>query len=234
MSLENPLWGGAKVRDALVDLGYERLDVGTIRKYMKKRSKEPSGTWKAFLRNHMNVAWGMDFCVVRSVGFKALYVFVVLEHGRRKIRRIALTEAPSGDWIIQQLREAASFWDKPRFMHPNNDGMYGDEVPGFLKRSFISDVRNSFRSPWKNSFVERLFGSLRRELLDYVIVWNASHLEKWLVEYMDWYENHRLLQGLGGTAPNSSDTNDGLGRGGKIVSIPVLGGLHHRYERKAA
>jgi hypothetical protein len=62
MSLENPLWGGAKIRDALVDLGYERLDVGTISKYMKKRSKDPSGTWKAFLRNHMNVAWGMDFC----------------------------------------------------------------------------------------------------------------------------------------------------------------------------
>ncbi|MDA7657946.1 hypothetical protein N8737_04525 [Verrucomicrobia bacterium] len=56
MSLENPLWGGAKIRDALVELGYQRLDVGTIPKYMKKRSKDPSGTWKAFLRNHMNVA----------------------------------------------------------------------------------------------------------------------------------------------------------------------------------
>ncbi|MDB4798649.1 hypothetical protein OAH36_03525 [Verrucomicrobia bacterium] len=95
MSLENPLWGGAKIRDVLVELGYQRLDVGTIRKYMEKRSKDPSGTWKAFLRNHMNVAWGMDFCVVRSVGFKALYVFVIIEHGRRKIRRIAVTETPS-------------------------------------------------------------------------------------------------------------------------------------------
>ena len=56
MGLENPLWGGAKIRDVLVELGYQQLDVGTIRNYMKKRSKDPSGTWKAFLRNHMNVA----------------------------------------------------------------------------------------------------------------------------------------------------------------------------------
>ncbi|MDA7510137.1 hypothetical protein N8766_06780 [bacterium] len=80
MGLENPLWGGAKIRDVLVELGYQQLDVGTIRNYMKKRSKDPSGTWKAFSRNHMNVVWGMDFCVVRSVGFKGLYVFVVLDH----------------------------------------------------------------------------------------------------------------------------------------------------------
>jgi putative transposase len=85
----------------------------------------------------MNVAWGMDFCVVRSVGFKGLYVFVVPEHGRRKIRRIAVTETPSAAWVIQQLREASSFGDMPRFMHRDNDGMYRDEVPGFLKRSFF-------------------------------------------------------------------------------------------------
>ena len=176
----------------------------------------------------------MDFCVVRSVGFNALYVFVIIEHGRRKIRRIAVTETPSAAWIIQQLREATSFGDMPRFMHRDNDGIYGDEVPRFLKRSLIDDVRNSFRSPWQNPFIERFFGSLRRELLDHVIVWNASHLENLLAAYVDWYEKYRLHQGLGGTAPNSSNTNDGLGTDGEILSIPVLGGLHHRYERKAA
>jgi transposase InsO family protein len=119
-------------------------------------------------------------------------------------------------------------------MHRDNDGIYGDEVPRFFTRSLIDDLKNSFRSPWQNPFVERFFGSLRRELLAHVIVWNPSHLENLLTEYVGWYENYRLHQGLGGIAPNSSDPNDGLGRGGKIVSIPVLGGLHHRYERKAA
>ena len=80
----------------------------------------------------------------------------------------------------------------------------------------------------------RFFGNLRRELLDHVIVWNVGHLARLLAEYAGWYENHRLRQRLEGNAPNSRDTKEGLGRDGKIVSIPVLGGLHHRSERKAA
>ena len=236
MSLENPLWGAAKIRDALVDRGLERLDVvGTIRKYMKKRTspEDRSGTWNAFLQNHLNVAWGMDFCVVRSVGFKALYVFVIIEHGRRKIRHVAVTESPSAEGVIQQLREATPFGEYPRYLHRDNDGIYGNEVPDFLN-GLIEDVPNSFQSPWQNPYVERFFGSLRRELLDHVIVWNASHLEKLLAEYVDWYENHRLHQGLAGLAPNDRDGNCDKDGEGKIVSIPVLGGLHHRYERMAA
>ena len=175
----------------------------------------------------------MDFCVVRSVGFKALYVFVILEHGRRKIRHLALTESPSAAWIIQQLREAMQNGDSPRYLHRDNDRIYGNEVPGFLKR-LIEDVPNSFQSPWQNPYVERFFGSLRRELLDHVIVWNAGHLKKLLAEYVDWYENHRLHKGLAGSAPNERDGKADTVGEGKIVSIPVLGGLHHRYVRKAA
>lgn len=232
---ENPLWGAAKIRDTLVDLGMGLLDVGTIRKYMKKRipPEDRSGTWKAFLHNHLDMAWGMDFCVVRSVGFKAVYVFVILEHGRRKIRHLAVSESPSAAWVIQQLREATPFGEFPRYLHRDNDGIYGNEVPNFLD-GLIEDVPNSFQSPWQNPYVERFFGSLRRELLDHVIVWNASHLEKLLAEYVDWYENYRLHQGLAGTAPNDSDGKDDPAPEGEIVSIPVLGGLHHRYERKAA
>ena len=235
MSSENPLWGAAKIRDALVDLGFDALDVGTIRKYMKRRipPKDRSGSWKTFLHNHLDVAWGMDFCVVRSVGFKALYVFVIIEHGRRKIRHLAVTDSPSAAWIIQQLREATPFGEYPRYLHRDNDGIYGNGVPNFLK-GLIEDVPNSFQSPWQNPYVERFFGSLRRELLDHVIVWNASHLEKLLAEYVDWYENHRLHQGLGGSAPKERVGEEESVGEGRIISIPVLGGLHHRYERKAA
>ena len=154
MSLENPLWGGAKIRDALVDLGYERLDVGTIRKYMKKRSNAPSGTWKAFLRNHMNVAWGMDFCVVRSVGFKALYVFVIIEHGRRKIRRIAVTETPNaGDpfnWSLITIRDPQV---QPRLGNSDGNRTCGqEEVNSWFQlvatnRRWCANVTNERSTP---------------------------------------------------------------------------------------
>ena len=236
MSRENPLWGAAKIRDTLVGLGFDRLDVATVRKYMPKRrhSKDPSGNWLAFVRNHMDVSWGMDFTVVRTVGFKALYVFVILEHGTRRIRHWNITSSPSVDWTIQQLREATEFGAIPRFMHRDNDGLYGNRVPKFLEDSGIDQVRTAYRSPWQNPFVERYFGSLRRELLDHVIVLSERHLRTLMGEYVDWYENYRPHQGLEGKCPNQVKEEVADEELGNIISIPVLGGLHHRYERIAA
>jgi hypothetical protein len=95
----------------------------------------------------MNVASGMDFCVIRSVGFSAVCV-----RGSRARTTEDLgnwvNETPSEVWVIQQLREAIPFGDMPRFMHRDSDGIDGDEVPRFLTRSLMDDVRNSFRSPW--------------------------------------------------------------------------------------
>ena len=95
MSRENPLWGAGKIRDVLVDLGFTRLDIKTVRKYMPKRlhPKDSSSNWLSFLRNHMDVSWVMDFCVVRTIGFRRLYLFVILEHGRRRIRHWNVTES---------------------------------------------------------------------------------------------------------------------------------------------
>jgi putative transposase len=134
ISKENPLWGGAKIRDALVDLGFERLDVATVRKYMARgrRPKDPSGKWLTLIRNQMDVSWAMDFTVVRTLGFKALYVFVVMEHGSRRIRHWNITSCPSLNWTIQQLREATAFGDVPRFIHRDNDGLYGKRVSKLL------------------------------------------------------------------------------------------------------
>jgi len=236
ISRENPLWGATKIRHVLVELGFEELDVGTVRKYMPRRRhpRNPSGNWLSFIRNHMDVSWAMDFCVVRTLGFRALYVFVVLEHGRRRIRHWAVTECPSLDWIIQQLRESAPFGEVPRYMHRDNDGIYGKRVSQFLKDSGIEEVRSAYNSPWQNPFVERFFGSLRRELLDQVIILHEQHLRNLLSEYVSWYENVRLHQGLAGDSPVPGKDSENNRAGGKIVSIPVLGGLHHRYQRIAA
>ena len=234
MSFENSLWGAQKIRDSLVDLGFVKLDVGTIRKYMIKRSKDPSGNWLTFIKNHMDVSWGMDFCVVRTVGFKAYYVFVILEHGNRRIRHWNITKSPSLEWIIQQLREATPYGEVPRFIHRDNDGLYGKGVSIFLKASGVEEVRSAFRSPWQNPYVERFFGSMRREILNHVIILNEKHLRHLISEYVDWYENHRLHQGLGGRRPCDKQHEPSNVGDGKIISIPVLGGLHHRYERIAA
>ena len=119
-------------------------------------------------------------------------------------------------------------------MHRDNDGLYGKKVRKFLKDCGIHEVKSAYQSPWQNPYCERFFGSLRRELLDHVILLYEQHLRNLLSEYVNWYENFRLHQGLGGRSPVPLKAGEDDGVEGKIVSIPVLGGLHHRYERVAA
>jgi putative transposase len=200
----------------------------------RKHPRNPSGNWLSFIRNHMDVSWAMDFCVVRTIGFRALYVFVILAHGRRRIRHWAVAECPSLNWIVQQLREATPFGEVPRFLHRDNDGLYGKRVRQFLKASRIQELKSAYKSPWQNPFVERFFGSLRRELLDHVLIFHERHLRNLLRDYVSWYEHFRLHQGLGGQSPASREDREENIPEGKIISTPVLGGLHHRYERVAA
>ena len=155
------------------------------------------------------------------------------KHGRRRIRHWAVTECPSLNWILQQLREATPFGEVPRYLHRDNDGLYGKKVRMFLKDSGIKEVRCAYRSPWQNPYCERLFGSLRRELLDHVIIFHEQHLRNLLRDYVSWYEHFRLHQGLGGECPVQAKDRKGIAPG-NIVSIPIVGGLHHRYERVAA
>ena len=173
LSCENPLWSAERIRDTLHLLQYKDVPCeDTIRKYMVKprRPHKPSTTWLPFLHNHLDVSWAMDFFTVPTINFKTLYVFVILDHGRRKVIHWAVTQHPSMDWGVQQLREATPFGQQPRFLFRDNDSIYGNGVPAFLDRCGIRQVRTSYRSPWQNPYVERFIGTLRRDLLDHVIV----------------------------------------------------------------
>jgi putative transposase len=237
LSKENPLWGGERIRQELLKLGYDAPDADTVRKYMAKPTNRrgPSGTWLAFLRNHLDVAWAIDFCTVTTIGFKTLYVFVVLEHGRRKIRHWVTTYQPSMQWTIQQLKTAMPYDECPRYMHRDNDGIYGLGVPAFLECVGVEEVPTAYRSPWQNPFVERFFGTLRRELLDHVIPLSQSHLDRLLGEFIErYYHIERPHQGLDGETPVQYPGPTKFDGPTKLVSIPILGGLHHRYERVAA
>ena len=107
LSREIPLWGAERIRDTLRLLDYEPPCEDTIRKYMIKprNPRKKSTTWLPFLRNHLDVSWAIDFCTVVTVNFAFLYVFLVFQHGRRKVIHFASTSSPFLNWIIQQLRE---------------------------------------------------------------------------------------------------------------------------------
>ena len=238
ISRENALWGAGQIRDHLLLLQYDPPCEDTIRKYMVK-PKNPrckSTTWLPFLRNHMDVSWAIDFFTVTTIRFATLYVFIILDHGRRKVVHWAITPNPSMRWVIQQLREAMPYGQQPRYLFLDNDGIYGGGVREFLDSCGIEEVRTAYRSPWQNPFVERFGGTLRRELLDHVIVLGQGHLERLLREFIeDYYHVARPHQGLDGDTPIPQPKADAPITGPtKLISTPILGGLHHRYQRVAA
>jgi transposase InsO family protein len=235
MSRENRLWGAERIRDAIARLGFPKLDVETVRNYMAGGGtfRQRSSTWLTFLRNHLQVSWAIDFFTVTTVGFGRLYVFVVLEHGRRRVVHWAISAGPTMAWVIQQLREATPFGLQPQYLFRDNDRIYGQGVAGFLKSCQIEEVRTAYGCPWQNPFVERFGGSLRHEVLDHVIVLNEAHLERLLKEYIEeYYHTERPHQGLEGQTPEPSPRP--LQPPSNVIAIPVLGGLHHRYVRVAA
>jgi transposase InsO family protein len=177
----------------------------------------------------------MDFFTVTTVRFSTLYVFIVLDHGRRRVIHFASTCSPSMNWVIQQLREATPFGRQPRRLFRDNDAIKGNGVIAFLKFCGIREVRTAYRSPWQNPYIERFIGTLRRELLDHVIILSQSHLEQLLCEFTDeYYHVARPYQGVNGDTPIPRQKTPVFSEASKLLSIPVSGGRHHRYVRVAA
>jgi hypothetical protein len=237
LSKEDPLWSPERIHDTLALLEYDPPCADTIRRYMYKprKPRRRSTTWLPFLRNHVDVSWAIDPFTVTTLPFVTLYGFLVFDHGRRKVIHSAVTRRPYLDWLIQQLRESMPFSLQPKYLFRDNDGLYGHGVRAFLDNCGIEEVGTAYRSPWQNPFVERFIGTLRRELLGHVIVLSQGHLERLLQEFIEeYYHVARPHQDLAGDTPMPRAKPPEISGPGKLVSIPVLGGLHHRYVRVAA
>jgi len=143
-----------------------------------------------------------------------------------------VTEHPTQEWTLQQLREAFPWNQSPQYLLRDRDAIYGDHLVAVIQGMGIEEVRTAPRSPWQNPYVERLVGSIRRECLDHIIVWNQRSLRRILQSYFSYYENFRTHLSLNKDAP--------VGRAvephtlGRVIEIPQVGGLHHLYTRKAA
>jgi transposase InsO family protein len=181
-----------------------------------------------FLRNHQDLISGMDFFVVPTVRFRLLYVWFVLDHGRRRLLHFNVTESPTAAWVVQQLR--AAFPDQPsqRYLILDNDSIFSGEVVASIGHLGIRPKRTAFRSPWQNGTAERFVGSVRRELLDHVVVLSEKHLRCLLQEYVEYYNADRVHTSLR-DAPVGRATDEKPSKRARVIGLPRVGGLHHRY-----
>jgi putative transposase len=161
---------------------------------------------------------------------KVLFVFIVLEHDRRKLLHFNVTEHPTGAWTAQQIVEAFADREAARYLIRDRDSRYSAEVRLRIQSLGMREVLTAPHSPWQNPYAERLIGSIRRECLNHYIILNARHLKRTLSCYFRYYHESRTHLSLNKQCPFPRQALTV----GKIVAIPQLGGLHHRYERIAA
>ncbi len=132
-----------------------------------------------------------DFFIVPTVTFKVLFVFVILAHDRRRIVHCNVTEHPTAQWTAQQIVEAFPWEETPRYLLRDRDSIYGDFFQQRAAHMGIEDVKIAPHSPWQNPYAERVIGSIRRDMLDHVIVLNAQHLRRLMTDYLTYYYRFR-------------------------------------------
>ena len=223
MQSENVTWGAPRIQGELLKLGYDICEA-TVSKYMCRDLKPPSQRWRAFLANHREAIAAVDFFTVPTATFNELYVFVVIEHARRRVVHFNV--------IAQQLTEAFPFDMALTYLIRDGDAKYGTAVKRRITALGMRDVVTTPASPWENAYAERVIGSFRRECLDRIIVVNERHLRRILKEYLTYYHEHRTHLGLNKDAPQARGIEHC--EAGNVVALPLLGGLHHRYTRLAA
>lgn len=229
MAAANPLWRAPRMHGELKMLGIE-VSERTVSRILRKLPRPPSQTWKTFLHNHLGQMVSIDFFTVPTIAMKVLFVFIVLEHRRRQVLHFNVTEHPSAAWTSQQIVEAFADQNAPRYLLRDRDKVYDHEVRLRIASLNMEEILTAPQSPWQNPYAERLIGSIRRDCLDHFVILNARHLKRTLTSYFAYYHASRTHLGLDKQCPHARQVS----RVGRIVKIPQLGGLHHRYERLAA
>jgi len=230
MAAANPLWGAPTIHGELLKLG---IDVAerTVSRLMPERRTPPSQTWRTFLTNHLRDLVALDFFTVPTLRLRVLFILVVLAHHRRRVLHFNVTEHPTAAWTAQQVVDAFPDDSAPSYLLRDRDSIYGPAFRKRVKGMGISEVQTAPHSPWQNPCAQRLIGSIRRECLDHVVVLGEQHLRRTLTRYFAYYHRARTHLSLDKDAPDGRPIETALGR---VISIPEVGGLHHRYVRQAA
>jgi putative transposase len=231
MAAMNPLWGAPRIHGELMKLGIAVAE-RTVSRLMPKRRTPPSQTWRTFLTNHVRDLVAVDFFTVPTAQLRVLFVLVVLAHDRRRVVHFNVTEHPTAAWAAQQVVDAFPDDSAPAYLLRDRDRVYGHAFRHRVKNMGIREVLIAPHSPWQNPFAERLIGSIRRECLDHVLVLSERHLRRILTRYVAYYHDARTHLALDKDAPDRRPIEPP--EVGRIIPIPEVGGLHHRYVRRAA
>src|SRR6202795_4648 len=205
MAVENPLWGEERIANELLVKRGDRGSPRTGGKYMPKRPPgQPRGhqRWSTFLKNHAKAILACDFFVAVTATFRMLYVFVVIEHGTRRLAHVNVTAHPSADWTLQQLRAIVGEEGGHQYLIHDRDKIFAKRVDQSIRALGLEVLRSPVASPKANSICERVIGTIRRECLDWIIPMSEAHLRSILREWATHYNQGRPHSALGPSVPD--------------------------------
>jgi putative transposase len=246
MARDNLTWGQERIaNELLLKLGL-RVSPRTVRKYMPKRldrgpgQRTTSQPWSTFVRNHAQAIVACDFCVAVTATFRLLSVFVVIEHASRRLLHVNVTAHPTAEWTLQQLREAIPADHNYRFLIHDRDSIFSQTLDRSIGNLGLRVLKTPPHCPQANAICERVLGTLRREALDFVIPLTEDHLRRMLREWVAHYNQGRPHMSLGPGIPQPPVVLPVPLRGPRhrlpahcrVVTRPILGGLHHEYGLK--
>jgi transposase InsO family protein len=194
--------------------------------------------WSTFLRNHATAILACDFFVAVTATFQMLYVFVVIEHGTRRLAHINVTANPNAEWTLQQLRELVGNGGGYRYLIHDRDRIFAKHLDDSIMALGVEVLRSPVASPKANSLCERVIGTARRECLDWLIPMSEAHLLAILKRWVRHYNGGRPHSALGPGVPDPPEkpkvilkleSRHRLAEGALVLVKSVLGGLHHEY-----
>ena len=245
LAKENPLWGYRRIHGELTKLGVT-VAPSTVWEILRAAGIDPaprrSGpTWRQFLHAQAAGILAVDFLHVDTVLLKRLYVLVFIEHGTRRMHLGGVTAHPTGEWTVQQARNLALTLDERfediRFLIRDRGSNFTASFDAVFQATGTRILRTAVQAPRMNAICERLVGTLRRELLDRVLILGEAHLRAVLAEYQAHYNTARPHQGIAQRVPDGErdapratvtdlDTR-------QIRRKPVLNGLINEYTHAA-
>ena len=240
LAAENPDWGYRRIAAELAGMG-RKVGASTIWAILHRAGIDPcprrSGpTWTEFLRAQTSGILACDFFSCDTVLLTRLSCLAVVEHATRRVHILGVTAHPTADWVAQQARnllmDLGDHVSQFKFLIRDRDSKFTSMFDAVFVSEGIRIIKTPIRAPRANAIMERWIGSLRREVLDRMLILNARHLHRVLTEYEDHFNTHRPHRALDHAAPLRAlpqpDTTDT-----KIVRRDRLGGVIHEYMQVA-
>jgi transposase InsO family protein len=215
MAIENPSWGHRRVQGELVRLGH-RIAASTVWQILHDAGIDPapwrSGpSWRQFLITQAKAVLAVDFVPVDIVLLRRIYALIAIEHGSRRAHLVGVSAHPTGEWTTQAARtlmmDLGDRVTSLKFLLRDRDSRFTRAFDAVFAAEGIRILTSPPQAPWANAICERMIGTLRRELLDWILIVNERHLRRILAIYLHHFNTARPHQTLGQLTPAQAETH---------------------------